>query len=100
LESETIAEELEEYEYAPTAVNQTSHFFKLPQRLRFDSGDNSKQKDGGNSCPEDIVKQSERKEVQIDTSHKNENPRRTNHDFKRNLTPLGIMSATESKSKR
>jgi len=62
LESETIAEELEEYEYAPTTVNQTSHCFKLPQMLRFDSVDNSVHNEGGNSCPEDIVKQSERKE--------------------------------------
>ena len=77
-----------------------SHCFKLPQRLRFDSVDNSVHNEGGNSCPEDIVKQSERKEVQIDTSRKAENSRRMTHEFKRNLTPLGGMSTTESKTKR
>lgn len=50
LESETIAEELEEYEY--NAPNQTTHCFTLPQRLRFNSGDMSNNTADGGSCLE------------------------------------------------
>ena len=98
LESETIAEELEEYEYAPTAVNQTSHCFKLPQRLRFDSGE-SMHNEGGNSCPESS-KPVEREEEQIDTSSKPNCLRRPPNEFKRTLTPVSGISPSESKPKR